>query len=124
MSTLHYSLLCCTLMLAACSSSKNKTSSTTTNTPYVNTTPTSEDCYYPRKTIISVTDAVGKIAFVADTYLITNQDGTKRYQPCELPTRFSVEGMAVQYSGDKLEINPGERRIASPFRLQNIRQVP
>jgi len=120
-------IICTALVLSitACSSSKNTSTTSPPDTAkieYTNTTAEADDCYYPRKTIVTMTDSEGLIALVAETYIITNTDGTARYQPCKLPASFCKEGMSVQFSGDKLEINPGERRFAAPFRLRHIKQ--
>lgn len=78
-----------------------------------------EDCFHPRKTIRTIVNEEGKMLKVTGVYVIvSNIKG--RYQACEIPEEFQKEGMEVTFSGDKLEIYPNERRIATPLRLTNI----
>lgn len=78
-----------------------------------------EDCYYPRKTILSLDNYPGIITKIASTYIIK----TDRHQlePCSLPEGYKKEGLTVIITGDKLEIFPYERRQSTPFRLKYIK---
>lgn len=79
------------------------------------------DCYYPRKTILSLSEERGSIGMVGEYYILRDASGDRRLQPCELAQSYRVDSLAVTFSGDILEINPGERRYATPFRLTSIR---
>jgi len=78
-----------------------------------------EDCFYPRKTIRTITDEEGKMLQVSGHYVIvSNVKG--RYQPCKVTEEFRKDGLEVIFSGDKLEIFPNERRIGTPLRLESL----
>lgn len=78
------------------------------------------DCYYPRKTIMTLTDEQGMVGMVGDRYILRDASGQRRLQPCSLDPQWQVDSLPVLFSGDILEINPGERRYATPFRLQAL----
>ena len=79
-----------------------------------------EDCHGKRMVGQTLEGVEGSILNVAGRFVIATDNGNKRYNPCELPKKLKVDGMPVRFSGDILEIFPGERLIATPFRLKNI----
>lgn len=105
-------------MAIACKSTKEGQPSTV-KTAEIQTPSSAEDCYYPRKTIRTLTDEAGAILRVDDRYLI-DADSKGRYLPCEMPAEYRQEGLRVTFSGDKLEIFPNERLMGTPLRLQSI----
>lgn len=82
--------------------------------------PPTEDCYTPRKVIRELQREEGQIMLIGDQYVISMKSGNRRYQPCTMPKAFRKAELAVTFSGDQLEINPGERRIATPIRLRYL----
>jgi|GEM_PF-2254830 len=115
-------ILIVTLSMIGCKSQKTPFQEVADDTTYVNKNIEAEDCHYPRKTIYTIEAKNGNIALIAGTYVIVNAE-EKRYQPCELPANFQIEGLAVKFTGDKLEIMTHERRFATPFRLHKISMV-
>ena len=81
-----------------------------------------EDCHGKRNVVQNLEEVEGTIMNVANRFIIATNDGTSRYNPCELPGKLKKEGMPVRFSGDVLEIFPGERLAATPFRLRNIKE--
>ena len=79
-----------------------------------------EDCHGKRAVIQTLEEADGVIMKVANMFVISMNEGTKRYQPCDLPKKFNKEGVLVRVTGEVLEIFQYERRAASPFRMTNI----
>lgn len=79
-----------------------------------------EDCHGKRMVTQTLEEVEGTIEKVANRYVITTENGNNRYNPCELPKKLHVGGMLVRFSGEVLEIMPGERLFATPFRLKNI----
>ena len=112
-------LLIVSLSIVGCKSQKTPKQNAAMDTTYVNKTPKAEDCHYPRKTIYTMENENGNIAFIANTYVIVTAE-EKRYQPCELPTNYQKEGLSVSFTGDKLEVMAHERRFATPLRLHSI----
>jgi hypothetical protein len=74
-------------------------------------------CYESRKTLLSFDNDIGEITRIGDFYIITMNKGKKRLQPCKLPNSFKEEGLQIMFTGEQVEINPGERRFAMPLRL-------
>ncbi len=91
---------------------------TTQNTPQMGDD--IEDCHGKRKVGQTLESVEGEITKVAGKFVISTNNGNSRYNPCELPAKLKKEGMPVRFSGDILEIFPGERLFATPFRLKNI----
>ena len=79
-----------------------------------------EDCHGKRSVTQTLEEANGSIIKVAGMYVISMNEGTDRYQPCELPKKYNQECILVRFSGEVLEIFPNERRAATPFRLKFI----
>ena len=79
-----------------------------------------EDCHGKRMVTQTLEEVDGSILEVAGQFVITTDNGTNRYNPCDLAGKFEKNGVLVRFSGEVLEIKPGERLIATPFRLQNI----
>jgi len=79
-----------------------------------------EDCHGKRMVGQTLEGVNGEILKVAGNFVISTDNGNSRYNPCELPAKLKKEGMPVRFSGDVLEIFPGERLFATPFRLRNI----
>lgn len=78
------------------------------------------DCHGKRMVTQTFEEADGAILKVANTYVISTDGGNNRYNPCELPGKLKKDGVLVRFTGEVLEIFPGERLIATPFRLKNI----
>ena len=79
-----------------------------------------KDCHGERLVTQNLEEVDGSIIEVAGRFVIGTNNGTDRYNPCELPGKFKQNGLSVRFSGEVLEIRPGERLIATPFRLRNI----
>lgn len=79
-----------------------------------------QDCYPHRKVILSFDNEPGVISKVGEYYIISDRSGKRRYQPCSFPEPFKKEGMEIRFSGEQVEINPGERRYAMPLRLFSL----
>ncbi|MEM9548192.1 MAG: hypothetical protein AAGA77_19580 [Bacteroidota bacterium] len=79
-----------------------------------------EDCHGKRNIVQNLEEVEGSIMNVANRFVIVTNNGTSRYNPCKLPDKLKKEGMPIRFSGDVLEILPGERLAATPFRLRNI----
>jgi len=79
-----------------------------------------QDCHGKRMVTGTLEEVEGKMLKVADTFVITTDGGTSRYNPCTLPDRLKKDGVLVRFTGEILEIFPGERLMATPFRLENI----
>lgn len=79
-----------------------------------------EDCHGKRMVGQTLEGVEGSILNVAGRFVISTENGNNRFNPCELPKKLKVDGMPVRFSGEVLEIFPGERLIATPFRLKNI----
>jgi hypothetical protein len=79
-----------------------------------------QTCYKDRKVEETVQGRVAIVALWNDIYLLTSEDGTEKWQPCDLPPDFKVEKIKVVFSGDVMSIFPGERRVASPLHLKSI----
>ena len=81
-----------------------------------------EDCYPHRRTIQEFKELDAKIVLMGPRFIITTEDGKRRYQSCQLPEEFQNDGMVVIFSGIQVEILPGERRMAKPLRLISIKE--
>jgi len=79
-----------------------------------------EDCHGKRAVGQTLEEVEGIIMKVAGKFVIATDNGNSRYNPCELPKKLSREGVLVRFTGEVLEIFPGERLFATPFRLRNI----
>ncbi len=79
-----------------------------------------EDCHGTRMVTQTLEGMDASILKVADRFVISTDNGINRYNPCDLPEKLKKGGMLVRFSGDVLQIQPGERLIATPFRLKNI----
>ena len=79
-----------------------------------------EDCHGKRRVSQTFDSVEGSILKVAGKFVISTDNGNSRYNPCDLPSNLKKDGILVRFSGDVLEIQPGERLIATPFRLKNI----
>lgn len=79
-----------------------------------------EDCHGKRNVNQTFEEVEGKMLKIGDKFVISTNGGNSRYNPCELPSKLKKEGILVRFSGEVLEIFPGERLIATPFRLKNI----
>lgn len=80
------------------------------------------DCYPHRRTIQEFQELDAKIVLMGPHFIITTEDGKRRYQPCQLPEEFQEDGLEVIFSGIQVEILPGERRMARPLRLIDIKK--
>ena len=80
-----------------------------------------EDCHGVRKGIRDLEDEIGYIMVSGSFYLITTDEGAKRYNPCDLPENLKVDGAKVRFSGKVLEIFMNERLVGTPFRLKSVR---
>ena len=109
-----------TMLLAIGCKSTKETTPTTAKTVEIQTPAAEEDCYYPRKTIRTITEEGGAVLEIDGKYLI-DADSRGRYLPCSVPTAYQQVGLRVIFTGDKLEIFPNERLMGSPLRLQQIR---
>lgn len=111
-------ILLLTILISLCYGCK-----TTTATSQGSDTPDTidgDDCYPNRKVVFNYIDAEGRVGKVGDYYIIHHNNGTGRLHPCTLPDAFKVEDLRIVFSGDQVEINPGERRLAMPIRLHRI----
>lgn len=79
-----------------------------------------EDCHGKRRVSQNLDAVEGSILKVADRFVISTDNGNNRYNPCELPNKLKKDGILVRFSGEVLQIMPGERLIATPFRLKTI----
>ena len=52
-----------------------------------------------------------------------NMESGQRYMACGLPADFQKEGLSVIFSGDRKQIFPNERWMATPFELKDIRMA-
>lgn len=107
------------LLVSICCSCKTTTPVSPSDTPSLGID--NQDCYPSRKVVYEHEAAEGRIGKVGDYYIIHHNNNTGRLQPCTLPAAFQQEDLKVIFSGDQVEINPGERRFAMPMRLHNIR---
>lgn len=79
-----------------------------------------EDCHGKRLVSQTFEEVDAFILKVGGNYVISMDNGNSRYNPCEIADKYKVDGMMVRVTGESLEIFPGERLIATPFRLSNI----
>lgn len=79
-----------------------------------------EDCHGKRMVTSMIEEGDGVMMKVAGNFVIATDNGNSRYNPCDLSGKFKKEGMLVRFTGEVLEIKPGERLFATPFRLKNI----
>ena len=79
-----------------------------------------EDCHGKRAVTQSLEEVNGMSTKVAGTFVISTDDGARRYNPCALPKKLNKEGMLVRFTGKVLEVRAGERLFATPFRVENI----
>lgn len=79
-----------------------------------------QTCYKERKVQETIKDKIAFVTLWNDIYLLSSEDGTEKWQPCDLPSAFRVERLKVIFSGDVMSIYPGERRVASPLHLITI----
>jgi PBP1b-binding outer membrane lipoprotein LpoB len=79
-----------------------------------------EDCHGKRMTSQTLEDVEGTILKIGDKFIISTNNGSSRYNACKIPENLQKEGILVRFTGDVLEIFPGERLMATPFRLRNI----
>lgn len=79
-----------------------------------------EDCHGKRMVSQSFDEAEGSILEVGGMFVISMDNGNSRYNPCDLSKKYKKNGMLVRFTGESLEIFPGERLVATPFRLKNI----
>lgn len=91
---------------------------TTKNAPVIEEP--EEDCHGKRNVSQTLEEVDASILKIGDKYVISTNNGNQRYNPCELPEKLKMEGILVRFSGEVLEIFPGERLMATPFRLWNI----
>jgi hypothetical protein len=57
-----------------------------------------------------------------DTYIISLENESIRYQACNLPDELKVQDIKVLFSGLVKEIYATERRFATPFVLEEIKR--
>ncbi len=96
----------------------DKATTTTKNAPEIRDV--EEDCHGKRKVSQTLEKVEGSILKIADKYVISTNNGNSRYNPCKLSKMHKKDGVLIHFSGDVLEIFPGERLIATPFRIKNI----
>jgi hypothetical protein len=80
-----------------------------------------EDCYNDRANIDTITNQIGEIKLIAQTYCLVFNNGNKRYTPCNLPDSLKRDMPEVMFSGIEKEIFPYERRVGTPFVLSAIK---
>ncbi len=81
-----------------------------------------QNCYQDRKVMDKLNDQKGIIQKWEELWLIVSEDGTQKWQPCELPREFQMEKTMVVFSADVMQIYPAERRVASPIHLRAIKK--
>jgi hypothetical protein len=80
-----------------------------------------KDCFPDRQVTMQVKNQSGIIRKVMDTYVISQDNETIRFQACNLPIDLQVQDLEVVFSGLVKEIYATERRFATPFVLKEIR---
>jgi hypothetical protein len=80
-----------------------------------------EDCYNDRANTDTITNQIGEIKLIAQTYCLIFNNGNKRYTPCNLPDSLEKEIPLIVFSGIEKEIFPYERRVGTPFILSAIK---
>lgn len=85
--------------------------------------PTDTDCHGKRIATREISDMVGYMTNMRTQWIISSSDGTERYMPCKVDTKYQVDSLKVLFTGSALEIFPNERLIATPFRLSSIRET-
>ncbi len=81
-----------------------------------------EDCFPERKNIKTHPTTEGIIKEVMNDFFAITIGDSKRYSPCNLDSKWKIEGMKVTFSGIEKEIYPHERRAATPFVLTEIKE--
>lgn len=81
-----------------------------------------QNCFQDRKVIDKLNDQKGIIQKWEDIWLIVSEDGTQKWQPCEIPALFQMEKTVVVFAADVMHIYPGERRVATPIHLRAIKK--
>lgn len=71
------------------------------------------------ETIVDVDGEVRQVG-AAGWSLVPDDDDGARYSPENLPDEFEIEGLAVTFSGDVLEMDPRVRHWGTPLRLTAI----
>lgn len=79
-----------------------------------------EDCAKERKGEKNLSEVLGVVKIIADTYVIVCDNPYTRYHACNMPQACKKENIKVVFSGMVKEVFPYERRFATPFVLQSI----
>lgn len=79
-----------------------------------------QDCYADRKKEKTIEKEAAIVIKWQEFYLLSSDDGTQKWQPCEVPASFRKQGLKVYFSGDEMSVFPGERRAATPLHLSAI----
>jgi len=54
-------------------------------------------------------------------YLIDLPGQARRFTACNMPDNLKREGLKIEFSGEVKEIHPGERWIATPYKLSSVK---
>lgn len=80
-----------------------------------------EDCYKERKTVRNVKALTGQIKKHGKNWLIiSNENPSKHYSPCNIPLSVQHLDMSVEFSGYEKEVYPNERWAGAPFVITSI----
>jgi len=84
---------------------------------------TVKDCFPDRKNIKTHQLREGIIKEVMPDFFAITVGDNERYGPCNLDTKWKVDGKKVKFKGIEKEIFPHERRAATPFVLTEIKEA-
>jgi len=73
--------------------------------------------------IIQETGTVRSIDSNEDIFLIITRDGT-HYLPINLPDKYAIDGLDIEFKAYKMPINPAVRMQGTPIRIISITPVP
>lgn len=82
-----------------------------------------KDCLPERKDIKTHQMKEGVVKEVMQGFFAITVGDSERYSPCNLDTKWKVDGKKVKFKGIEKEIFPNERRAATPFLLTEIKEV-
>lgn len=82
------------------------------------------DCFKERETIKTHEFQLGEIKEVTKGHFaIITEVGNHRFGPCNMETKYCVEGMKVEFCGIEKATLPNERRASTPFVLGHIKSL-
>jgi len=82
------------------------------------------DCFPEREIVKTLELQKGAIKeVVKGIFAIVPEEGSGRYQACNMDTDLCVEGLKVKFCGIEKATLPNERRAASPFVLGHIEKA-